>query len=160
MTSLFKRLAVAAIATVASIAAAVPAVACPNFSLQPAYGAASLAAGFLPDPHEVSIQAGGAHAVGGCIGQGIGFVAAAPDYSLNWSGRSGRLTFWVESTADTVLIVNAPDGVYHFNDDNLSGDLRPGLTFLNPIEGRYDIWVGTYSSGPLQPSRLLITELF
>lgn len=159
MCATLKRFAAMATVAAATLASA-SALACPNFTLPPAFGSGSLIAGFLPDPHEVSIQAGGAHAVGGCIGQGVGFVAAAPDYSLNWSGRSGRLTFWVESPADTVLVINAPDGTYHFNDDNLSGDLRPGLTFLNPIEGRYDVWVGTYSAGPLQPSTLLITELF
>lgn len=155
----------AALALGLGLFAAPAAYACPDFSLPPTYGSASLAAGFLPDPYTISVDAGGPFSVSTCrrsdwnfTNGGSGWVAAAPDFSLNWRGGGGPLTIWIESAADTVIIVNTPDGVFHFNDDT-QGDLRAGLTFVNPIDGRYDIWVGTYSSGALQPSVLHISEL-
>jgi hypothetical protein len=38
--------------------------------------------------------------------------------------------------------------------------LNPAITFANPTSGQYDIWVGTYAEGDLQPSTLNVSELY
>jgi hypothetical protein len=135
----------------------------PDFSLAPAYGAIDLVSGFQPDPHTVGIQAGGeldasAMGVPGCIG----WVARAPDYRVNWTAGSGSLplVFSVSSEADTTLVINDAEGNWVCDDDSGNNGLNPAITFANPVSGQYDIWVGTYSEGSLQPSTLNVSELF
>lgn len=135
----------------------------PDFSLNPAYGAIDLVSGFQPDPHTVGIQAGGeldasSMGVAGCIG----WVARAPDYRVNWTAGSGSLplVFSVASEADTTLVINDAEGNWVCDDDGGNNGLNPAITFANPVSGQYDIWVGTYSEGALQPSTLNVSELF
>ena len=68
------------------------------------------------------------------------------------------LSFYVEAREDTVLLVNSPDAEWHCNDD-FSG-LNPAVVFENPLEGQYDIWVGTYSpvEGEYPPATLAVTQ--
>jgi hypothetical protein len=139
-----------------------PGAGMPDWSLAPAYGAIDLVAGFEPDPHRMNIAAGGeldASAIGapGCVG----WIARAPDYRVNWTaGDSGLpLIFSVNSQADTTLVINDPSGAWHCNDDGGQG-LNPSITFAAPASGQYDIWVGTYMSGPLQDSTLAVSELY
>ncbi|HBU63252.1 MAG TPA: peptidase S1, partial [Oceanicaulis sp.] len=85
--------AIAAIASTASFAQ--------DYSLNPTYGTYSLNAGFLPDPSELQITAGGsldASSVG-CAGA----IANAPDARLMWGG--GRMTIGATSNSDTTLVV-------------------------------------------------------
>ena len=135
----------------------------PDFALEPAYGAADLVSGFQPDPHTVSISAGGeldasAMGVPGCIG----WVARAPDYRVNWTAGSGSLplVFSVAAEADTTLVINDAEGNWVCDDDGGNNGLNPAITFANPVSGQYDIWVGTYSEGNLQPSTLNVSELY
>ncbi|MGE0829832.1 MAG: hypothetical protein AB7O04_10835 [Hyphomonadaceae bacterium] len=135
----------------------------PDVSLEPAYGAVALASGFTPDPQLVDVQAGGeldASLMGipGCVG----FIAQAPDYRVNFTaGTAGLpLVFSVASEADTTLVVNLPNGQWICDDDGGNGALNPAITLAQPESGQYDIWVGTYASGPLQASSLNISELY
>lgn len=134
----------------------------PDYSLDPPYGTIELAAGFLPDPHEVGIAAGGsinAAAIGepGCVG----FIARAPDLRLMWTaGSSGLpLIFSVASDSDTTLVVNDAMGNWHCDDDGGNVGLNPSITLSEPMSGQYDIWVGTYSEGELRDSVLNISEV-
>jgi hypothetical protein len=115
----------------------------PDFSLNPTYGDVTLDEGFLPDPHEVSLTAGGGIAVdvGSCS---YGHVAAAPDIDFYYtSSGSANLYVYVNSTEDTTLLVNQPDGSWLCDDDAL-GDSNPVLTIPSAAAGLYNIWVGTY----------------
>jgi hypothetical protein len=132
----------------------------PDFSLDPAYGAISLVSGFTPDPHHVAIQAGGeldASAVG-CAG----WIARAPDYRVNWTAGSGSLPLIISvaADADTTLVINDAQGNWVCDDDGGNAGFNPAITFNNPASGQYDIWVGTYAQGPLQSSRLSVSELY
>lgn len=134
----------------------------PDFSLDPAYGVIDLVSGFTPDPHTQAIQAGGeldASMLGGAC---RGFVARAPDYRVNWTAGSGQLPliFSVSSEFDTVLVINDAEGNWVCDDDGGNEGLNPAITFTNPVGGQYDVWVGTYQEGPLQPSVLSVSELY
>jgi protease YdgD len=143
-------------------AAALPAQA-QDFTLPPTFGVFSIDSGFLPDPNWVSLLAGGNtrgeftdEATGSTC---AGYFAEAPDFRIFFSpGEGDTLSFYVEARADTVLLINAPDGAWHCNDD--SSGLDPALTFDAPLEGQYDIWVGTYSptSGEYPSAMLAVTE--
>lgn len=131
----------------------------PDYSLDPAYGGIELAAGFMPDPHRVEIAAGGgfdASAIPGCVG----WVATAPDYRVNWTAGSGQLplTFHATSGADITLVINDAQGNWVCNDD--ADGLNPVVSFENAPSGQYDVWIGTYMQGELQPSVLNVTEVY
>lgn len=133
-----------------------------DFSVDPAYGSASLAAGFTPDPHRVSVVSGGAvdasYLSSGCVG----YAAQGPDYSLQWSGSSSLLRFYFiaeNDGDDTSLIVNRPDGSWSCNDDSESGSLDPMVSIDSPQEGRYDVWIGSYSQGDYIDGVLHVSEM-
>lgn len=115
------------------------AAAAQDWSLSPNFGSTSLNIGFLPDPYEVSIVAGGSIDASsfGCAGN----ISNAPDYRLFWEGTG--LTIGATSSEDTTLVVNGPDGEWYCVDD-VNG-LDPAIRFQDG--GQYDIWVGTYNGG-------------
>lgn len=131
-------------------------VACPDWEAQPYYGDVSLKAGFAPDPHRVELLAGGANVLGDCGFEAAGFVGTPPDFDLYWSGKSSRLRIGVISDADTVLLVNGPDGSWYYSDDDEGHN--PIVVLNNPEEGLYDIWVGSYNANAYSDAVLLITE--
>ena len=114
----------------------------------------SLQSGFLPDPRRIQVVAGGSETTNSCAG----FYNTEPTLQLNWSGSSDMLRFYVTSSADTTLLVRDPAGVLHCNDDWKPGDTDPMKTFSNPHNGRYTIWVGTYSNSTAYAT-LNITEI-
>lgn len=130
-------------------------------SAQPLYGTVSLAAGFIPDPHRVEVEAGGfdsAAAIGApavCAGM---LAAAQPDVRLHYAGSSGLpLRFFVVSEADTTLVINDPHGNWHCNDDGERID--PVIDLGAPASGQYDIWVGVYGQASIHDAALYITEV-
>ncbi len=142
----------AAAAIVAGLAA--PALACPTWEASPSFGQIDLNAGFMPDPYVRNITAGGRYDLAGCFnsyGWG-GSVASKPDFDLYWNGSSAQLTIAVNSNADTVLLINAPDGQWYYSDD------PSAITFSNPQQGLYDIWIGAYNGSRGIPGQLVITE--
>jgi hypothetical protein len=131
-----------------------------NFNGTPTYGSVRLQAGFTPDPYRVNVVAGGeTNATNLQLGQNcVGFVAAGqPDFRVGYEAGSYPLSFFVESTADTTLIINGPNGEWYCNDD-YSGN-NPRVTLSRPTSGQYDIWVGTYGSTSNPQTTLSITEL-
>lgn len=122
------------------------------------YGEVTLYAGFSPDPHTVSLSAGGSLSASNLGAACRGYVTDAPDYKLNYTAGRYPLYIGALSAADTTIVINGPDGNWYCDDDS-AGNLNPVYLFSNPQSGRYDIWVGTYSSGISQPATLHISEL-
>ena len=147
---------IAALAITTAMAA--PALACPDWEASPSFGQIDLSAGFMPDPYVRNITAGGYYDLAGCFGSNGwgGSVASKPDFDLYWSGSSAALTIAVTSGADTVLLINAPDGQWYYEDD-VQGS-NPVITFANPQPGLYDIWIGAYNGSSGIPGQLVITE--
>jgi len=124
------------------------------------YGTVTLSAGFRPDPTRITMRAGGSIDAQNIASNCRGFVTRAPDVELSYSAGSLPLILSVDSTSDTTLVVNGPDGRWYCDDDSGNGSLNPALHITSPMSGTYDIWVGTYSSGMSQPARLDISELY
>lgn len=129
----------------------------PDISLDPTYGDVSLDAGFRPDPHIVSLRAGGSLEVdvGSCT---YGYVADAPDVDFYYdANNTAQLYFYVESDDDTTLLINRPDGSWVCDDDGHEG-LNPLVHLAKPAGGLYNIWVGTYGDD-LSDAQLFISEI-
>jgi protease YdgD len=132
-------------------------------TLPATFGVFSIASGFLPDPNWISVLAGGniqSEFTDQSTGAPCaGYFAEAPDFRIHFvPGADLPLSFYAEGEADTVLLVNAPDGSWHCNDD--TSGLDHALSFDAPLEGQYDIWVGTYAetSGDHPLAILAVTE--
>jgi len=146
----------AAGAALAAIALTGPAVA-QDINANPTYGNYELSAGFLPDPQHTDVLSGGRTDVSRVINGCRGFIATAPDVRVFYNAGGYPLTFWAESSGDTTLVINAPDGRWYCDDDS-GGNLNPAITFSNPRSGRYEIWVGTYGQAANLRSRLYVSE--
>ena len=148
-------------AVIVSLLGAGQALACPNWNNPTVFGQYSLNAGFLPDPYVRNLTAGGRINLANCNPYlGPGWVVSRPDFRLHYYGQSptGRLTIALEarSNVDTILVVNAPDGSWYYNDDYRG--LDSAIVFFNPMSGQYDIWAGSYYRSSNNPARLIITE--
>ncbi len=152
----FVRATLAAMIVGAPVLTATQAAACPDWQGQPYFGQIELYAGFQPDPYVRNITAGGTQRLENCGFNATGFVTSRPDFDLYWRGQSAQLTIAVEANADAVLLVNAPDGSWFYSDDYRG--TNPAITFVNPQEGLYDIWIGTYDGSRRNPGRLVFTE--
>ena len=129
----------------------------PDLSLDPTFGFVELEEGFLPDPYEVELTAGGSVDVdvSGCS---YGYVANAPDVKFRYSTSGGAdLYIYAISGEDTTLLINTANGSWVCNDDGY-GDGDPIVVIPNAPGGRYDIWVGTYGDD-LAPASLYISEI-
>jgi hypothetical protein len=123
---------------------------CPNPGLQgaPIYTTGSE----LYSPDTYSVMAGGAQdlSVCGLPVSGWGNFSAQPSYSFFLSGMQdyGRLEIQGTSSCDTVLLVRTADGSWYFDDDS-NGNLNPMINLTNSfaLNGRVDVWVGTYGGG-------------
>jgi serine/threonine protein kinase len=133
-----------------------------DISLNPTFGTETASSGFTPDPMTVSVTSGGpidaSYLDAGCRGYG----AQAPDFRLRWESEGGLLRFFFlpdTDGEDTGLVVNAPDGSWHCNDDSFD-TLNPTVEFSSAATGQYDIWITTYGRpGEFLPGTLNITEL-
>ena len=87
-----------------------------------------------------------------------GVATAAPDFSVNYvKGAFPTLRFYFVAAGDSTMIVNDPSGVFRCNDDSF-GTLNPTIDYSSPSSGRYDIWVGSFSSGSFPSGTLYVTE--
>lgn len=144
-------------AAACALAFAAPAVA-QDYNAAPNYGDITLSPGFTPDPHLVSLRAGGNVNAGNAASGCSGYITNAPDFRLNWSGKGSlNLKISVVSNSDTTLVVNGPNGEWYCDDD--SGDETNPLVTLGAAAGRYEIWIGTYASGDTKPAVLSISEI-
>jgi hypothetical protein len=159
MSSLARTLAAGA--ALFAMAAAGVAVA-QDFSLDPTYGTLNLRAGFRPDPQTVNVMSGGG-------GQGtvdastlgspcVGIISHAPVVRLNYTAGQYQLMISADSSADTTLVINGPDGRWYCDDDGGNNGLNPAITFQNPGSGQYDIYIGTYGQNTNEQAQLYVSE--
>jgi hypothetical protein len=143
------------------VTAAGMAAACPSYNNPTVFGSANIPANFQPDPWVRNVTAGGQVSLQACGFSYPGFTVSRPDFRFFYSGTSptGQLTIALEarSSVDTVLLVNTPDGNWHFNDDYRG--TNSAITFTNPLQGQYDIWTGSYYRSSNNPAVLIVTEL-
>ncbi len=152
------RTALKVLAQAAAALAGTGALACPDWEGQPHFGEIPLSAGFEPDPYVMNVTAGGTHRLEDCgFNDATGFVTTRPDFDLYWSGSSKQLTIAVEAGADAILLINGPDQSWYYSDDYRG--ISPAITIHNPLEGLYDIWIGSYDGSRRNPARLVFTEL-
>ncbi len=129
-------------------------------SLEPEYGDDVLEGGFLPDPFEVRVEAGGRVEVIDEFESGStcrGYVTDAPTFVLEYVDAASYLHFTTEGSDDLTMVVLAPDGLWYCDDDTGEG-LNPDVSFVNPEDGFYYVWVGTYGGGDIR-TNLLISEI-
>ena len=89
---------------------------------------------------------------------GVGHVAETADLTLDFTNRSGhQLTFRVESSCDTTLLINTPDTDWIFDDDG-GDNVSPYVAINKAPSGVYDIWVGSFEDDYC--SSTLIIETF
>ncbi len=127
-----------------------------DFTLEPGFGFVQLETGFEPDPYTVDVISGGPIDAAniGCVGM----IADAPDFRLNYvAGDLFPLILSVDSSADTTLVVNAPDESWACDDDS-AGNFNPMVQFDAPVTGQYDIWVGSFG-GTNDEATLIISEI-
>lgn len=131
----------------------------PNAGGEPSFGMISLAADFQPDPHRVEITAGGKDRVDGRLGaECVGFIEGSkPDFVLDYVAGQFDLFVYATSNADTGIVLRAPDGTWHCNDDGDNRGVDPTLRVRRPQSGRYAIWVSTVEGGEAD-AELLISE--
>ena len=150
----------AAGAMLASIAVAGPASAQPSTSADPNFGTINLSAGFSNDPRVIRVVSGGQTAATSVGRNCAGYVSRAPDVRLNYeAGSSLPLIISADSSDDTTLVVNGPDGRWYCDDDGGENGLNPSVRFNSPGTGRYEIWVGSYREGQNSEARLHISEI-
>ena len=104
----------------------------------PVFGAVDLRAG---EERSVDVRAGGAFD-GSRIGAAcsVGLITEQPSLVLRYTAGALPLNISVGSQADTTLIVRAPDGSWHCNDD--AEGYNPRVSWESPASGAYLIWVG------------------
>ncbi|MCP2677978.1 peptidase S1 [Maricaulaceae bacterium NA33B04] len=131
-----------------------------DYGLSPNYTTMNLSSGFSNDPRTVRLSSGGSNDASQTIGGSCrGFVSSAPDVRVNYSaGSTFPLIFSVNSSSDTTLVINGPDGRWYCNDDGGNG-LNPSYRFSNPQSGQYDVWVGTYGGSSLESATLYVSEI-
>lgn len=129
----------------------------PDASMEATYGEVTLNRAFAPDPHRVSLTAGGSIPASNVSDLCAGSIAMAPDYQVTYNAGSLPLAFRTESTSDTTLVINGPDGQWHCDDDGWHSN-NAEVRFDKPMSGVYDVWVGTYGGGTT-PANLLVTEV-
>lgn len=149
-----------ALAFAAAMIVAGAAEACPNYNARAAFGEIFLPGNFAPDPYVRNVTAGGGHYMPNCGLNWQGWVAAAPDFEFTYQGGFGfPLTIGINSNADTIILINDPNGDWFYSDDAGGGwGLGGAITFPNPVPGTYDIWIGAYNRGSGIPAQLIITE--
>ncbi len=132
-----------------------------DLTADPNYGLIEIDSGFIPDPRTQEVASGGivdvSYLGGGCTG----WASSAPDFSVRYTiiGFSSLLRFYFEGSGDATLVINDPQGNWSCNDDSEFGGVNPLIDFSNPADGRYDIWVGSFSPGTTILGTLNVTEV-
>ena len=134
-----------------------------DLTLPALFGDYSLSAGFLPDPFEIELQAGGPLSAddagaGGDMVYCAGNITQAPSVELNWSGEGGPLYIFALSEEDNTLAVNLPDGSWICDDDGGEG-FNAAISLETAPSGVYDIYVGLFSGTATWPATLNISEI-
>ncbi|MGB8714180.1 MAG: hypothetical protein WCD50_13785 [Onishia taeanensis] len=131
-----------------------------NWQAAPLYETIELKSGFQPDPHQISISAGGDTDASEAGPNCSGFVnGETPDLEINFQAGQYPLSIYVESEADTTLVVYDANGNWHCNDDysTTSGN-NPALQWSSAPSGNYNVWVGTFNPGEMPQAVVKISE--
>lgn len=143
---------------IAAAAMAAKAQDCPNWRLfAPKTIEASAASLFTR--YQMPVIAGGPVNLTSCLSMpGIGYLAEAPDLSVEYDGQGDRrlLDIRIQADCDTTLLVNLPDEQYVYSDDE--DGLNPVIRISAAESGLYDIWVGTIE--PANCAAILMIETF
>lgn len=125
------------------------ATACPDFNLG-AVEAYQASGAQLRSPKNFNVVAGGENYIWNCrnvrpnTDQGAGYFTSQPDFSFILSGMSGlRLVISAISECDSALLINTGSATWYYDDDD-NGNLDPKITLTRPVDGRIDVWMGTY----------------
>ena len=87
-----------------------------------------------------------------------GFVSAAPTFRFEWASDVDPLVVFFEGDIDASLMLVAPDGTFHCDDDYHGTDnLNPWLS-LTPMNGTYNLWVGSFVPEVTATGMLTITN--
>jgi hypothetical protein len=121
------------------------------------YGEIELSSGFANDPYRVTVTSGGSIDASTISSGCTGMVSRAPDFEVTFDAGSLPLTFGVDASVDTTLIINGPDGAWTCDDDS-GGGTDPEVTYARPRSGTYDVWVGAFG-GDSGSAELFVTEL-
>jgi len=97
-------------------------------------------------PQSFAVMAGGGFDLSDCFEDMFGNVAGPADFAFTLRGMVDykRLMISVESDCDTVLLVRDPARRWFYDDD--TEVLNPVLELVEPADGVYHVWVGTYES--------------
>ncbi|MGH6951429.1 MAG: hypothetical protein ACREH4_11175 [Vitreimonas sp.] len=156
MNALGKTLAVAAAIGLTIAPAAAQQL---NSGASGTYGQVRLRSGFEPDPHNVTVNAGGPYDASRVDSSCRGFIATRASFSLNFRAGDRPLHIGAVSDADTTIVVRAPDSSWRCDDDS-GGNLNPSVSWDHPLTGRYQIWVGRFGvEGESSPATLHISEV-
>ncbi len=148
----------------AAIAAA-SVLATPALAQNGLYGHAEVEAGFEPDPAAIDMVAGGtidlADAASGASLSGgdpacIGYVTTEPTFTLDYLAGDYPLIFFVDSEADTTMMIKDPTGRTTCGDD-VDGSDDPIIGFGDPASGIYSIWIGNFEPSEVAAT-LVVTE--
>ena len=132
-----------------------------DFLLPPVYPAVQLTSGFQPDPHTLSVTAGGPVDVAYLGGSCVGFATSEPTFELAYTnGAQSLLRFYFVGTLsrDSTMIINKPDGEYVCADDTFN-TVHPSIDFDSPETGTYDVWIGAFVGGTDVAGTLSVTEI-
>lgn len=134
---------------IAALGFGTSAIACPNFNMQAAESYSASGAQ-LRSPKTFNVVAGGENYVWNCpnvrpgTDQGAGYFTSQPDFSFDMSGMAGlRLVVSAVSQCDSALLINTSSANWYYDDDD-NGNLDPKIVLTRPVDGRIDIWMGTY----------------
>ncbi|MEI8255323.1 MAG: hypothetical protein WCJ30_06570 [Deltaproteobacteria bacterium] len=98
-----------------------------------------------------TVDASSVQGTGACRG----WIAPAPSFVVNIPRPQPFLRFFLNSAADTTLLIQYPDGHLACADDSFN-TLQPSIEGAFPA-GNYVVWAGIYRSGMERPFRLSIT---
>lgn len=119
----------------------------------------SLNANSPMDPFLVTVIGGGSTAAHTLSEGCSGYVSESPTAVINVSDLSENpLRIFLYSNADTVLVVQTPDGSTLCADDQDSQVLDPSLDIDDAPEGEYRIWAGSFDAAQWVPTFLVLTR--
>lgn len=102
-----------------------------------------LHAGYIMDPYLLPVVGKAARPAGDLAKTCTGFTGAEPSVTVNWSGKTDQLNFFLYSDSDGVLAVQLPDGSFVCNDDAGARTIEPLVTVRNPAPGAYRVYAGS-----------------
>ena len=120
------------------------------------FGTITLRPGFTPDPHVANGTSGGASNANSINSSCTGWISGTPDHILRTRGNFNFLRIFAESSDDTTIVVQTPQGRVLCDDDTYG--LNPSVEGNFPA-GTYRIWIGSYTQGENSAYRLKLTEL-